>query len=119
MTPDRITLRGITVDAIHGVYQQEKHTPQRFVVDVVLAISRDTASDDLGSTVDYAALAVDIAADVSRDPVDLIETLAERIADTCLSRPLVDEVEVTVHKPQAAMPVALDDVAVTITRGRR
>ena len=55
---------------------------------------------------------------VTGEPVDLIETLAERIAATCLSRPLVSAVEVTVHKPQARMPVELADVAVTITRRR-
>jgi 7,8-dihydroneopterin aldolase/epimerase/oxygenase len=55
---------------------------------------------------------------VQGEPVDLIETLAQRIADVCLRHSPVQEVEVTVHKPQAPITVPFDDVAVTITRRR-
>jgi len=102
----------------HGVYDFERVEPQDFVVDVTCDLAPRTASDDLATTVDYADLARAIAGDVTGEPVNLIETLAERIAATCLSRPLVSAVEVTVHKPQARMPVELADVAVTITRRR-
>ena len=69
-------------------------------------------------TSDYAELARVIAADVTGEPVNLIESLAERIARTCLRHPLVGAVEVTVHKPNAVMPVELTDITVTITRSR-
>ena len=58
-------------------------------------------------------------ADVERDPLNLIEALADRIALTCLRYDAVQCVEVTVHKPQAPMPVDVADVAVTLTRSKR
>lgn len=124
--PDRVRLTGMRFQAIHGVYDFERVEPQAFVVDVDCRLSprpgsedprsEDPRSDDLATTVDYAELSRAIAADVTGEPVNLIETLAERIARTCLRRPLIEAVEVTVHKPDARMPVELADVAVTITR---
>ncbi|MGC3995703.1 MAG: dihydroneopterin aldolase [Propionicimonas sp.] len=113
---DRVRLTGLEVDAIHGVYAEEKLTPQRFVIDLVCSLRPRPDSDDLATTVDYAALASRVAAAATGAPVDLIETLAERISRTCLADPRIAEVEVTVHKPQAPLPVPVADVAVTITR---
>lgn len=115
---DRIALRGIRVAATHGVYPVERVEPQPFVVDATCWISRSDHADALATTVDYAALAAALAEEVRRDPVDLIETLAERLAARCLAEPLVRRVEITVHKPEAAMDVDVDDVAVTIRRSR-
>ena len=80
--------------------------------------SSAAASDDLSRTVHYGVLAEQVAAVVSGEPVDLIETLAQRVADTCLAHEVVQEVEVTVHKPDAPITVPFDDVTVTITRRR-
>jgi dihydroneopterin aldolase len=76
------------------------------------------AGDDLGETVDYSAVALDVVALIEGEPVNLIETLAQRIAETCLVRPGVMQVEVTVHKPAAPVSVPFDDVSVTIMRSR-
>ena len=81
-------------------------------------LSSAASNDDLGDTIDYGALAEAIVADVERDPLNLIEALADRIALTCLRYDAVQSVEVTVHKPQAPMPVDVADVAVTLTRSR-
>ncbi|MEZ5117902.1 MAG: dihydroneopterin aldolase [Candidatus Nanopelagicales bacterium] len=120
MSADRIVLRGIRAHGHHGVFEHERREGQEFVVDVVLSVdSRPAAAaDDLALTVDYGLLAERVAADVARDPVDLIETLADRIAALCLQDPLVAAVEVTVHKPQAPVRVAVDDIAVTVVRSR-
>ena len=59
-----------------------------------------------------------MSAIVAGEPVRLIETLAERVADRCLTDSRVQAVEVTVHKPQAPIPVPFDDVTVTILRSR-
>ncbi len=117
---DRITLRGLRVRGYHGVLEHERRDGQDFVVDVVLSVDTSTAgqSDDLNDTLDYGVLAEELAADVARDPLDLIEALAQRLADRCLKDPRVEEVEVTVHKPQAPVTVPVADVAVTITRRR-
>lgn len=117
---DRITLTGVTGYGHHGVYAAEREQGQPFVVDLTceLDLSRAASTDDLGQTVDYGELAQAVVADIERDPLDLIEALAARIADTGLDFPHVQRVVVTVHKPRAPMPVPVADVAVTLTRSR-
>ena len=117
---DRISLTGIAAFGHHGVFSVERQQGQRFVVDVscTLDLSSAASSDDLGQTIDYGTLAQAVAADIERDPLNLIEALADRIALTCLRYDAIQCVEVTVHKPQAPMPVDVADVAVTLTRSR-
>ena len=119
-TRDRITLTGVRVRAHHGVFDVEREQGQEFVIDVSVAVDVSAAAsgDDLGRTVHYGELAEAVVAAVERDPVDLIETVAERVAAVALAHPAVEEVEVTVHKPQAPIRVPFADVAVTIVRGR-
>ena len=117
---DRITLTGLRVHANHGVFDFERAAGQEFVIDVSVAVDLAAAAsgDDLGRTVHYGELAEAVVAAVERDPVDLIETVAERVAGVALGWAAVDEVEVTVHKPQAPISVPFADVSVTIVRGR-
>lgn len=118
--PDRLAVRGLTVRGHHGVFDFERRDGQDFVIDLVLGLdtSGAAASDDLADTVDYGALVDQVVAAVAHDPVDLIETLAQRIADTCLHDPRVGDVEVTVHKPHAPIQATFSDVALTINRSR-
>ena len=120
MTGDCIRLTGITGYGHHGVLASERELGQPFVVDlaVFLDLGRAGADDELSRTVDYGYLAQRVHEAIGSEPVDLIETLAERIASVCLADPLVDRGSVTVHKPQAPVPVTLTDVAVTIERSR-
>jgi len=117
---DRITLTGLRVRASHGVFDFERAQGQDFVIDVSVAVDLAAAAsgDDLARTVHYGELAEAVVAAVERDPVDLIETVAERVAGVALGWAAVDEVEVTVHKPQAPISVPFTDVSVTIVRGR-
>jgi dihydroneopterin aldolase len=117
---DRITLTGLRVHANHGVFDFERSAGQEFVIDVSVAVDLAAAAsgDDLARTVHYGELAEAVVAAVERDPVDLIETVAERVAGVALGWAAVDEVEVTVHKPQAPISVPFTDVSVTIVRGR-
>ena len=117
---DRITLTGITGYGYHGVFPEEREQGQPFLVDLSceLDLSAAAADDDLGQTIDYGQLARAVVDDVERDPLNLIEALAERIAQTCLGFPVVQRVAVTVHKPQAPIPVPFADVAVSLTRSR-
>jgi dihydroneopterin aldolase len=116
---DRIVLKGLRARGRHGCLPAERELGQEFVIDVTLFLDTAPAAagDDLAKTVDYGTLAVELARTVAGEPVDLIETLAERLADVCLARPPVEAVEVSVHKPAAPIPVPFDDVVVTITRG--
>ncbi len=120
MTLDRITLTGLVARGNHGVFEHERRDGQRFVIDVVAELDLRAAAsgDDLARTVHYGELAGDVVAAVERDPVDLIETVAERIAGVVLAYESVQRVTVTVHKPEAPIAVPFADVAVTITRGR-
>ncbi len=117
---DRLTLRGLRATGHHGVHDFERREGQEFIVDVVLSLDtrRASAADDLSATVHYGELAVRVQEAITSDPVDLIETLAQRIADVCLAETMVHEVEVTVHKPAAPIPVAFEDVSLTIRRSR-
>lgn len=118
MTADRIELVGLRVHGRHGVLPAERETGQVFVVDATLEvdISAAAASDDLADTVDYAALAQRLAAIVAGEPVDLIETLAERLAGTCLADTRVRAVEIAVHKPEAPVGLPFADVVVRVRR---
>jgi dihydroneopterin aldolase len=117
---DQIVLRGLRAVGHHGVYAEERENGQPFVVDVVLDVdtAAAAASDAVSDTVHYGELALRVVAVVQGEPVNLIETLAQRIADVCLAEARVEEVEVTVHKPQAPVGVPFTDIAVTIVRRR-
>jgi dihydroneopterin aldolase / 2-amino-4-hydroxy-6-hydroxymethyldihydropteridine diphosphokinase len=123
MTRDEIRLTGLTARGRHGVFEHERRDGQDFVVDVVLRLdtAAAAASDDLAATVDYGALAVRVAEVVRGEPVDLIETLAERIARACVAAADcagVASVGVVVHKPSAPIVETFADVAVSIQRTR-
>jgi len=119
-TPDHVEITGIEAFGRHGILDAERRDGQRFVVDVVLGLDTAAAAlaDDLSRTVDYSGVAQRLHDVVAGDPVDLLETLAQRLADVCLALEPVLRVRVTVHKPDAPMPVPFDDVAVTIERSR-
>ncbi len=118
---DCITLTGLEVFAYHGVYDFEREQGQRFIIDaeVVVDLSPAAAGDELARTVNYAELAGAILEAVANDSVDLIETLAERVARVALSFAGVRQARVTVHKPDAPIDATFGDVSVTIERGAR
>lgn len=119
-TTDEIRLTGLTVFGRHGVFDHEREDGQDFTIDLRLLVdlSAAAASDDVTDTVHYGELAEKVAAVVAGDPVNLIEKLAQRIADAALEDERVHEVEVTVHKPHAPIPLTFADVSVTIRRSR-
>jgi dihydroneopterin aldolase len=118
VSADRITLTGLRVRGYHGVYDAERADGQDFVVDVQLELdlAPAAASDDVSDTVHYGELADRLAAIVAGPAVNLIETLADRLAAACLADPRVRTATVTVHKPQAPIPLEFADVSVTLTR---
>ena len=118
---DRIRLTGLSARGHHGVLPSERQEGQLFSVDLVLDLGqRGTAvaaqTDSLDDAVDYSAVASQVIEVIEGEPVNLIETLAERVADVALAHHRVRSVRVTVHKPQAPLTVAFDDVAVSILR---
>lgn len=117
---DQIRLTGITALGYHGVFEHERRDGQTFVADVVVHLDtrRAAARDDLAHTLNYGELAEQVAAVLSGEPVDLIETVAERIAATVLASGIVQAVDVAVHKPNAPIQVPFGDVVVAIHRDR-
>ena len=117
---DRICILGLRARGRHGVYDFERAQGQDFVVDVELELDLGPAarSDDVADTVHYGELADRLVDIVAGEPVRLIETLADRLADACLADRKVSAATITVHKPQAPIPHEFTDVAVTLRRGR-
>ena len=118
---DRLAVQGIEAYGHHGVFDFERREGQIFRVDLVLGLDTRPAarSDDLQDTVDYGTLVAAVKQAIETDPVDLIEKLAQRIADLCLADPRVQWTEVTVHKPHAPIEATFSDVALTIHRSRQ
>lgn len=117
---DRIRLSGLKARGHHGVYDFERRDGQDFVVDVELELdlARAAATDDVADTVHYGELAGGLVDVIAGEPVNLIETLADRLATVCLADARVAAATVTVHKPQAPIPHEFADVAVTVRRAR-
>lgn len=117
---DELAVLGLECFGHHGVFDFERREGQTFVIDLALGIDTAPAavSDDLRDTVDYGSLVISVKNAVENDPVDLIETLAQRIAGVCLSDARVHWARVTVHKPEAPIEATFTDVALTITRKR-
>ncbi len=122
---DRITLTGVEAFGYHGVLESERALGQRFVVDVVLhaEIREAGRTDDLASTIDYSQVADTIVTVITGEPLNLIEALAQRIADAIFEIASVREtrvsmLELTVHKPQAPINAIFSDVSVSIVRVR-
>jgi dihydroneopterin aldolase len=118
---DRIELRGLTVRGHHGVFEHERTDGQDFVVDITVWIdlAAAAASDELADTLDYGALAQRAADVIAGEPRNLIETVAAELAEGVMTDERVHAVEVVLHKPNAPIPLAFNDVAVVARRSRR
>ena len=116
---DSIKIKGITAVGFHGVYTEERAKGQKFIVDVKLSLSLQGINDDLTKTVNYADIAHLVVRHITGEPVNLIETVAESIADEILKDyQLVKKVLVKVHKPEAPINVEFTDVVVKIEKER-
>ena len=117
---DRLAVSGIEGFGHHGVLAEERRDGQLFLVDLALALDTRTAArtDDLRDTVDYGTLVAKVRKAIESDPVDLIETLAQRLVGICLEDPRVHRAEVTVHKPSAPIEATFADVTLTVARTR-
>ena len=117
---DRIVLTNLRFEARHGVHAWERETAQPFEVDVELWLDLRPAggADDLSLTIDYGLAYQVVAAIVDGPSVDLLETLAERIARDLLAAFVVDAVVVRIRKPAVRLAGPLDHAAVEIRRER-
>ncbi|WP_349361603.1 dihydroneopterin aldolase [Arthrobacter antibioticus] len=121
MGQDSIKLTSVTAIGYHGVFEHEKRDGQPFITDAVLHldVSAAAATDDLHKTANYGAVAETIVAMVTGQAFDLIETLSVRMVEKILiDFPILNAVEVTIHKPKAPIQVPFGDVSVTVFRSR-
>ena len=118
---DRILLHGLTFYGYHGVNPEERRLGQRFVVDVGLTLDLEPAgrSDDLSRTVNYSQVYKLVRDVVEGPPFDLIEAVAERVAQVVLSQTAASAVQVRVTKPWAPVKgMVAGEVSVEICRAR-
>jgi dihydroneopterin aldolase len=118
---DKIFLREMLFHANHGVFEHERDFPQRFVVDFEgeMYLAPPGQSDEVHDTVRYDEVAKTIQRVVEGQRFNLIEALAEGIADTVLEEhAALEVVHVRVSKPEASVPVLCAAVGVEIFRKR-
>lgn len=120
----KIKLTGLRVFAHHGVFDFERQNGQDFFIDATVWVDNKVLqySDDLSLTVHYGDLAKAIVDNVKNNPVDLLETLAQRLLELLLNwggpaSPVI-KAKVTVHKPNAPITYEFEDVSVTV-KGKR
>lgn len=109
----RLFLSGIRADGRHGARPGEKDTPQPFVVDLDLEV--EVGADVIEATADYRGVTDAVRAIVSDRSFDLIEVMAVEIAAAVRAMPNVVKATAVVHKPNAAVRLAIDGVAVAAT----
>ena len=120
----KIKLTGLRVFAHHGVFDFERQNGQDFYIDATVWVDNKELefSDDLSRTVHYGDLAKALVDNVKQQPVDLLETLAQRLLDLVLNwggpAGPVSKAEITVHKPNAPIVYEFNDVSVTV-KGKR
>lgn len=115
---DKIFIRELALRCIIGIYPEERREKQDIVINVEMHADLRKAgrSDDLNDTVDYKAIKKAILKLVENSAFQLIETLAEQIADIALGNEKVEQVIVTIDKPGALRFAKAS--AVEITRSR-
>jgi dihydroneopterin aldolase len=117
---DRIEVRGLRVDGVHGVLDEEQVRSQPFEVDLDLYLDTGpgAASDDLATTADYGA-AVDAAVTViTGPPRRLLESLAAAIADRVLEDTHIDAVTVVIRKLRPPLAPEVTSTGVRLHRSR-
>jgi dihydroneopterin aldolase len=118
---DQIVITGIHGYGFHGLFENERKNGQDFYVDLILNLDLASAaqSDAIEDTVNYAEITELTHQEITTNPVNLIEKLAYRIAETILSsHPKVKSVTVTVHKPQAPVGLKVQDISVVVNKAR-
>jgi dihydroneopterin aldolase len=115
---DKVFIKGLHIQTTIGFFQWEKEIKQTLVIDVAMAW--DTASaaknDELAKTLDYAEISVAIEKFANDNPVDLLETLAERMANFLMTQFHVPWLKLTIGKPGAVHNATT--VGVEIERGQ-
>jgi len=115
---DKIFLKELTTEAVIGIFGWEREVKQTVAIDLEMSadIRRAARTDSINDTLNYKAVAKRVLAFVQDSRYQLVETLAEAVANVVLTEFPVDWVRVTLHKPGAIRHSK--DVGVIIERER-
>ena len=119
MQKDKIRIEKLEIYAYHGVFEEEKKKGQKFYLTVEMTSSLREAgkNDDLTCSTHYGEVADVVVKAATEKSYDLIETVAEKCAEEILLHfPRIEEVAVTVSKPEAPIAHPFEDVSVTVAR---
>ena len=113
MSTSRLFLTGIGTSGHHGANPGEKDQAQDFVVD--LDVEVDVTADRIGGTSDYRQLIRTARETVERERFDLLESIANAVAEAVAARPGIVRATAVVHKPAAARSNDVEGVAAAAT----
>lgn len=115
---DKVFIKGLKIQTTIGFYEWEKQIKQTLVIDVEMGwnIAAAAENDELTKTLDYAEISLAIESFANSNPVDLIETLAERIAKFLQTEYGIPWLKLRVGKPTAVHNT--ETVGVEIERGK-
>lgn len=116
---DKVLIKGLSIQTTIGFYQWEKEIKQTLVIDLAMGWNTADAAlnDELAKTLNYAEISVAVERFANENPVDLIETLAERLAHYLMSQYHIPWLKLTIGKPGAVHNA--QTVAVEIERGKQ
>ncbi|GLX77700.1 7,8-dihydroneopterin aldolase [Thalassotalea insulae] len=116
---DKVFIKGLSIQTTIGFYAWEKEIKQTLVIDLSMGWHTAAAAenDELAKTLDYADISERIAEFANQNPVDLIETLAERLATFLMQQYHIPWLKLSIGKPNAVHNA--QTVGVEIERGQR
>lgn len=116
---DKVFINGLSIQTTIGFFEWEKQIKQTLVFDLSLAwdIKPAAKNDELDKTLDYADISVEIERFANANPVDLLETLAERLASHLMNKYHIPWLTIKIHKPNAVHNAS--SVGVEIERGQQ
>ena len=120
MAQDVIKITGIKTFGYHGVFENEKKSGQDFFIDIEYRYetSQAIAKDEIEKAIDYGAVISKVKSIVEAESKNLIETVADEIAQDLLRDLKIEWVKVTLHKPHAPVEISFKDIAVVVERSK-
>jgi dihydroneopterin aldolase len=114
---DKVYIKGLSIQTTIGFFEWEKQIKQTLVIDLTMAwdTASAAANDELAKTLDYADISVAIERFANENPVDLLETLAERMAKFLMDTYHIPWLKLGIGKPGAVHNA--QTVGVEIERG--
>ena len=94
-----VFVRDLELTTLIGIYEHEKVEPQRIVVNIDLSVREGSGDDDISHVVSYEIVVKKVEAIIAAGHINLVETLCEKIAESCLKDPRVMAARVRVEKP--------------------